>query len=130
MNSHRRSFVFSWVGLAFFNFSPARALTGVLATHHDSLERRDAQARLRQIFGDLDAARLIGRTYLQYYPDDAECQTFLEEFLASKVWDRVDFRKKISAQRKRDFEDGDTVIVDGWVLARAEARACALATLI
>jgi len=31
---------------------------------------------------------------------------------------------------KNDFETGNTVIVDGWILSRTEARQCALLSTI
>jgi hypothetical protein len=38
-------------------------------------------------------------------------------------------RRLIDMKRRHDFSIGNTVTVDGWLLARTEARLCALATL-
>jgi hypothetical protein len=35
----------------------------------------------------------------------------------------------LADRRRHDFAAGDTVIIGGWILARTEARLCALATL-
>jgi hypothetical protein len=44
---------------------------------------------------------------------------------------RTDELKVHLAQlRQRDFEYGEIAVVDGWILARTEARACALLTLV
>lgn len=37
----------------------------------------------------------------------------------------VGVRTQIDALRQEDFADGRVVVIDGWVLARAEAEACA-----
>ena len=41
----------------------------------------------------------------------------------------VELAGLMAARAKTDFESGDVVSCDGWVLARGEARACALISL-
>ena len=41
----------------------------------------------------------------------------------------VEFAGLMASRAKTDFERGDVVSCDGWVLARGEARACALIAL-
>lgn len=40
------------------------------------------------------------------------------------------FRDKFVEQRRRDFLRGDTIVLDGWVLARCEADVCAALVLL
>jgi hypothetical protein len=81
-----------------------------------------------------DAARLIGWRYLAAAPEERST-TRLRRIL----FDGADvdggpemlahLRRLIDMKRRHDFSIGNTVIVDGWLLARTEARLCALATL-
>jgi len=41
----------------------------------------------------------------------------------------VEYAGLMAARAKTDFESGNVVSCDGWVLARGEARACALISL-
>lgn len=79
------------------------------------------------------SARKVGERYLAQAPEDAD-----PDHLAAALFDGApddvsspeQFRSHIDRCRARDFEVGDTVIVDGWVLARTEARLCAFAALV
>ncbi len=82
----------------------------------------------------VDAARLIGQRYLQFAPEERS-ETRLREAVfgaphsgqAASTTERL--RQLIDERRRHDFATGNTVILDGWLLARTEARLCALATL-
>ena len=81
-----------------------------------------------------DAARLIGWRYLAAAPEE-QSTTRLRRIL----FDGADvdvgpemlahLRRLIDMKRRYDFSVGNTVVLDGWLLARTEARLCALATL-
>lgn len=84
---------------------------------------------------DLDGARAIGMRYLANAPEERDAG-----FLARELFDRIGgvprtaperaaARRMIAARRARDFATSDTVLIDGWILARSEARLCALAAL-
>ena len=84
-------------------------------------------SRLQGIFSDLDAARDVGRHYLALNPEEATLVRLAEGLLtAESLQDGESFAETINALRIRDFENDDTVCVDGWILARIEARVCAL----
>ena len=83
----------------------------------------------------IEAARLIGQRYLATAPQERSA-AFLTRMLfgetppggqglASRAW----LVQAIETGRLRDFANGETVILDGWLLARTEARLCALAAL-
>lgn len=94
-------------------------------------------ARLTGLLSDRESARAVGREYLRVMPAEASRQV-----LTARVADRLPggFRTLDSADEGRlrelmlratveDFADLRTVQLHGWVLARTEARLCALAAL-
>ena len=83
------------------------------------------------------AATAIGRPYLARFPQENALHPLLTALLqkTSVGPDALDglpsdrLRRFVREQRERDFAAGDVVILDGWIVARSEARLCALATL-
>lgn len=77
------------------------------------------------------AARAIGRRYLAAEPGEADAVFLAEQLFGD---DRTslslaEMRQAVGAARTRDFANGDTVLIDGWLLARSEVRLCALSVL-
>jgi hypothetical protein len=90
---------------------------------------------LARVFGHAPAAaRAIGQRYLRDFPEENDAGALVGRILegvpdlprevdASEAADlRARFRRRFAA----DFESGDTVQLDGWILSRTEARLCAL----
>jgi len=82
---------------------------------------------------DLDAALAtggiarIGARYLADHPDEADADALLAALpTGDGAADPVAAASGIVAD---EYRDGVTVVVDGWVLARSEARAAALIAL-
>jgi hypothetical protein len=122
-----------------------------------SLARVLAQPRLLDVFHDKRFVRAIGRSYLEQLPAENDA-AFLVREIAGQALDSefartgsreafatdtprhshpgaagdtaVRLRAKIEEQVRRDFDEGRTVLVDGWILARTEARQCALCALL
>ena len=65
--------------------------------------------------------RAVGECYLAAYPEEAS----RDRLLALVPRDP----KPLMRQVQRDFERDDLVSVHGWLMSRAECRACALALL-
>lgn len=121
---------------------PRRWLLAALATVLASpavpwADRRGAPRHLRpeRLLSDLGGARAIGRRYLALAPQEA-APGLLARCLDAETGagacgeagpERL--RRALDEQRRRDFAAGDTVVIDGWILARTEARLCALAAL-
>ena len=87
--------------------------------------------RAGEIFQNPAAARTIGRAYMQICPPRALENSALRELTAQLGRDlhSVDsetLRRRLAMQIRQDFEGDETVVVNGWVLARTEARVCAL----
>lgn len=87
------------------------------------------------LFTDAATARRIGERYLAANAEERDPEALaarLPAGCAAPARTRRDMaavRAALGEQRARDFATGDTVIVDGWILARSEARLCAFAAL-
>ncbi len=73
----------------------------------------------RQLFQDPSQAAELGRRYLAQSHDHQGAQALAEALEAGGV-------SLLRRLRSRDLRSGKTVVVGGWVLARTEARLCAL----
>jgi hypothetical protein len=100
-------------------------------TNFPSLRR----AAIESLLSDIAGARAIGLRYLALAPEEADRAALaaaLFSGFAEPPASPIEFarlRRTLAAQRDRDFAAGDTVVIGGWILARTEARLCALATL-
>lgn len=78
------------------------------------------------VFADVDPGIIaVGTRYVQTHPDDADLATLLDSFPAVDG----DPFEAAAALGRDEFRRGDTVAVDGWILARSEARAAAVIAL-
>ena len=83
-------------------------------------------AAFRQGKGNRAVAR-IGRIYLSKVPDEADAGLLRALIGATAPGQRNgDWKAHFDGLKRSDFSKGDTVIIDGWLLARCEARFCAL----
>jgi hypothetical protein len=75
-----------------------------------------------------DAVRGLGRRYRASVPGESDAPQLTEAIQESRPWTaRIGLRHPaIDDQVRDDFDAGRTVIVDGWLLSRTEARQCAL----
>jgi hypothetical protein len=100
--------------------------------------RESALARsLSGFFADPESARVVGREYLELYPDEPEADAVLQrlagprlsewETLAASDPDRL--VQALRLQHHSDFAHERVVAIRGWVLSETEARLCALAAL-
>ena len=87
--------------------------------------------RAEDVGGSVAAALArIGRRYLELVPaerDPAKLRAHLGEF--SDAADVLAHAAALERAVRRDFERGDILAVDGWVLSRTELRAAALFAL-
>lgn len=95
------------------------------------------RASLDGFYTDRQAARIVGRIYLNTAPPGESDPDELVARIAgdnlasweSLAADRDSLFDAVRARHRDDFEQGRTASVDGWVLSRTEARLCALAAL-
>lgn len=71
----------------------------------------------------------IGSRYRELWPEENNA-TILKKIIGKKTGDGRDVVRAIQLAVHEDFTKGDSVIIDGWILARTEARQCALFSLI
>ncbi len=86
-------------------------------------------AGLAGAFRHPESAIAIGRRYLSRYPDDTRPVALAQDLHRVGTGDPAAARLELRARVRDDFERGDTVLLDGWVLARSECRACAALAL-
>jgi hypothetical protein len=86
-------------------------------------------AWLASIFKHRQSAIAIGRRYLARYPDEASPQRLAQALRPAAGDGPAAARRALRARVRADFERGDTVLLDGWVLARSECQACAALAL-
>ena len=93
-------------------------------------------AKLRSLLSDPVGARCIGQIYLSQSPAESDPTRLASMILSSLQLtpqdslrlQRAALSKLFGAGVRADFAAGRTVVVDGWILSRTEARACALWT--
>jgi hypothetical protein len=88
-----------------------------------------------QLF-DSQAARALGERYLEIEPAERNASTLLRHLFGDTLTSATDrravarLRACLRRHRQRDFERGDLVLLEGWFLARSEARLLALTALL
>jgi hypothetical protein len=99
---------------------------GALATPGGAATARDTLALL---VPDPGAAAGIAAAYLRRVPDAPARLGALRDRLAG-LDHPGDARAWLAAARRDDFAAGEVLVLDGWVLARAEAELLALAAAL
>jgi hypothetical protein len=93
-----------------------------------------ATRRLKAAMRHPLSARTIGAAYLAHVPAEADADvltTLTLEAMTMRAEEIVAMaapalRAAIAAQVRRDFAEGATVAMEGWILSRTEARLCGL----
>ena len=83
------------------------------------------------LFDDLDSPRVLGKRYLDLYPYEKQRALLLAARIqSSQPWTSSALRKLLARQRESDFQNGDIIMIDGWLLSRTEVEVCALTVLL
>lgn len=86
---------------------------------------------LEEIFGDGAAPRALGEAYLESHPHERSAGVLIREILGGQApTDAPALARLVAARRTREFGTSQTIVLDGWVLTRSEARLCALTVLL
>ena len=78
--------------------------------------------------------RALGRTYLKLKPDESN-RKMLTRKLFGKTSDMI-FSRTVNVQAqleekiKQDFDNGTTIVLNGWILSVTEARQCAYFSIL
>jgi hypothetical protein len=87
------------------------------------------EKRLIAVLGNPDAARSVGRRYLDGRPQERDERTLLR--LLRSLGDPATLTQdRVRRAVRSDFAEGRVVLVEGWYLSHTEARLCALATFV
>ena len=125
----RRLFLISLAVSPIFFWRPFRWLR--ISADAGDLEIPTVKYCLSKVLTDESGARLIGKAYLSTYPDERDRMLILKDLLGpAKLRGPSDLRRRIAQRRQQDFIRGAVVVVDGWILAKSEARAAALTVLL
>ena len=78
----------------------------------------------------------VGKAYMEQVPAENSPEHLIDQLMISSNGDAIQatadslsLQKMMSEKVQADFDNGETVVVRGWVLSRTEARQCALFSL-
>jgi hypothetical protein len=82
------------------------------------------------------SGKRLGLEYIARFPEEADL-TFLERKITADIdvpdvqsGNLATIRRMLTARIRADFEQGNVVTLEGWMLARTELRMCAIAALV
>lgn len=109
----------------------AVAFPSLLNACRESVKYPDSLSKPAQIGKILNPETLIkvGNAYLEKVPNEADKRTLIKFLPADASSDTTEIPQIMEQQVKRDFETGSTVVINGWLLSKTEARQCALLAL-
>lgn len=119
---NRRKLLTSSFGAVLLSFLPAK-MTLVLMGEQRTALRVEVEETLRGIFRDLEAAKEVGRRVLEVHPKEADPEPLIAAL--GRESDPTRLGAALLRRRRDELGKGQSLIVDGWVLARCEAQLCA-----
>lgn len=131
MNCTRRRFIdlIGCLSALSLILEPGRADAGSGQLHLDAIAKT-----LRGLVYDRGIARRLGERYRDQCPDERDEAALVRLILGAMYFDGTAQKlpgkgpsyADLNARVRTEFSAGDTINVSGWVLARTEARLCAL----
>lgn len=91
---------------------------------------------LVSVFSHAESARAVGERYLALHPEEREPEKLADAIYGASPLSRdwkpggAAVHKHLEEKIKKDFKQGHTVRLDGWILASTEGRLCALVALL
>ena len=122
----RRSFVMLTSAGAASVFIPTLTSCNTAIEYDQNYSVPDALSRI----WDEEEIDFYGNEYLIKYPAEDGEQKLVKLLTKGVSEETGDFTKSLVEKIKSEFDQGDTVMLDGWVLSRTEARQCALYTIL
>lgn len=121
----------SFIGLAAAGTVAAAVPSAVWASAPKSNALLSAEPDLLHVIRNPETIHRIGTLYRRAHPseDDANALRGLIVGRSAETYRGAGLRAAIEGKVRDDFRSGRTVRLDGWVLARTEARHCALFSL-
>ena len=132
----RRGFV-RLVALAASGLLTGAGLAAGWRTPRPAARKDPRAAELAALLAGSPSARALGRSYLAGHPDEADAARLVDSLGAllppgarALPDGAIALRRSVREKVREDFETEHTVWVEGWLLARTEARLCALSALL
>lgn len=72
----------------------------------------------------------IGETYREQFSDENSERQLVTLLSNHVLTDLATITELLRKRIKNDYKTGNTVIIDGWILSKTEARQCALSSTI
>lgn len=83
-----------------------------------------------RLFTHHESAINLGKHYLTLFPAEANYDWLMRQTLPKSTHsDSKTLKHALKIQRQQDFYEGNTIMLEGWILSRTEARLCALLAL-
>jgi len=112
-------------------FGGSSCLARMWGSQKDGMTLVELKGCLLELYGDLDSPRVVGKRYLALYPQEKPGALLLAARIqSSQPRTSHALRKLLTRQRECDFQNGEIVMIDGWVLSRTEVAVCALTVLL
>ncbi|MEO1523288.1 MAG: hypothetical protein AAFU78_21285 [Cyanobacteria bacterium J06633_2] len=113
---------------------PSWLHAGSRSTRLSSLDK-EMERHILSVFRNLNGAKAIGKAYLNRLPDSIDehallahlCDRCSQGTQALYEMDDKALHQWLNEQQKRDFIEGNTVWLEGWLLSQTEVELCALA---
>ena len=109
----------------------AAALATPVATNaHQAMQAALARPGLIDVLHDTRIVSELGRKYRAAVPAERDASALTQAMLgATSPATPSALRQHINERVQRDFDAGETIMLDGWILSVTEARQCALYSL-
>jgi len=118
----RRNFILLSAGMfaafaipAYYHFFGKIKYPGTLAQPHS----------LASIL-ELKDLKELGRAYRKQVPSESGARAIADVLLEELPDDKLEFATALENLIKKDFDQGNTIEINGWILSKTEARQCAL----
>ncbi len=103
-------------------------------TNVTSIPNKEINSVVSKFFSNIESAKVIGQHYLNDYPSSANKKQLLHESgindLNGDLTSKSVIRQSLLKKQQTDFQKGNTIKIEHWILSRSEASLCALLLFI
>jgi len=101
-----------------------------------SLQLRLSVPAMMATLSDSKTIMALGNAYMEQVPEENSPGTLIDRLMMNsdgtsipETSDSLVLQEKMQQKVRADFENGATLVIQGWVLSQTEARQCALYSL-
>jgi exosome complex RNA-binding protein Rrp42 (RNase PH superfamily) len=85
-----------------------------------------AEPQSLSLIWDTETVIAVGNQYRVQYVDENSEQALAKKLVQNLSGTGEKMIKNLNQKIKEDFEEDSTILIDGWILSKTEARQCAL----